>query len=99
MIMDIKEIIAMAIEADLLHIPQGHEDLPLQNPTFGTMLKLQKFAELTLKRASLSANEQDAELVKAAKAVVDRWHTPSWKDAPHTAEFINRLENALKDKP
>jgi hypothetical protein len=60
--MDIKEIIEMAIEADLLHIPKGHEDLPLQNPTFNTMLKLQKFAELTLKRASLSVNEQDVEL-------------------------------------
>jgi hypothetical protein len=126
--MDIKEIIEMAIEADLLHIPKGHEDLPLQNPTFNTMLKLQKFAELTLKRASeklpkidvdlvasvvsdysnsemmqLQANlsqaeAEKAELASAAKAVVDRWHTPAWKDAPHTAEFINRLENALKDK-
>jgi predicted DNA-binding ribbon-helix-helix protein len=56
-------------------------------------------AEMMQLQAKLSkAEAEKAELVKAAKAVVDRWHTPLWKEAPHTAEFINRLENALKDK-
>jgi hypothetical protein len=87
MIMDIKEIIEDAESVGFYRVAESE-----------ILKMLTKFAELTLKRASLSVNEQDAELVKAAKAVVDRWHTPLWKDAPHTAEFINRLENALKDK-
>ena len=37
-------------------------------------------------------------LVQLAKAVVDRWDTPLWKDVPHTAEYINELRNHLKDK-
>lgn len=36
-----------------------------------------------------------SELRQAAQAVVDRWDTPLWKDAPHTAEFIDRLRAAL----
>lgn len=35
------------------------------------------------------------QLIEAAKAVVDRWDTPLWKDAPATAESINALRNAL----
>jgi hypothetical protein len=34
-------------------------------------------------------------LREAAQAVVDRWDTPKWKDAPHTAEYINRLRREL----
>ena len=37
-------------------------------------------------------------LVQLAKALVDRWDTPLWKDVPHTAEYINELRNHLKDK-
>lgn len=37
-----------------------------------------------------------AELQQAAQAVVDRWDSPSWKDQPHTAEFINRLRHAIE---
>jgi hypothetical protein len=36
-----------------------------------------------------------AELIAAAKAVVERWDTPLWKDVPHTAEYINRLRAAI----
>ena len=36
-----------------------------------------------------------AELVAAAKAVIDRWDTPHWKDVPATAEYIARLRNAV----
>lgn len=35
-----------------------------------------------------------AELVRAADAVVERWHSRDWKQ-PHTAEFINRLAAAV----
>lgn len=40
-----------------------------------------------------------AGLEKAARAVVDRWDTPLWKDAPHTAVQINRLRDALATSP
>lgn len=37
------------------------------------------------------------QLIEAAQAVVDRWDTPLWKDAPATAESINALRNALSE--
>jgi DNA-binding transcriptional regulator YiaG len=37
----------------------------------------------------------DAELIEAAKAVVERWETPLWKDAPATAGYIYRLRDAI----
>lgn len=40
----------------------------------------------------------DEELIAAARAVVERWDTPHWKDVPATAVFINRLRNALCDR-
>jgi len=39
-----------------------------------------------------------SELRAAAQAVVDRWHSPLWKDLPHTGEFIKRLSDALEDQ-
>ena len=36
-------------------------------------------------------------LREAAQAVVDRWDTPLWKDAPATAEYINRLRALLPE--
>lgn len=35
----------------------------------------------------------------AAQKLIERWHTPKWKDAEHTAAFINTLEQALANKP
>ena len=43
----------------------------------------------------LRAQPDHSELVSAARAVVERWDTPLWKDAPATAGFINRLRDAL----
>lgn len=34
-------------------------------------------------------------LVKSAKALVDRWEAPFWKDAPHTGKFIRSLDDAI----
>ena len=34
-------------------------------------------------------------LRKSAHALVDRWETPFWKDAPHTGKFIRSLGDAL----
>ena len=35
------------------------------------------------------------ELIAAAQAVIERWDTPAWRDAPHTAIFINRMRAAI----
>lgn len=48
-------------------------------------------------RASTEAAEARYKpLVEAAQAVVDRWHSTDWK-APPTADFMNRLRDALAD--
>lgn len=36
-------------------------------------------------------------LLKAAKAVVERWDTPLWKDVPATARYINDLRAAITE--
>ncbi len=36
---------------------------------------------------------------EAAQAVIDRWDTPNWKDAPATAVVINRLRAAISALP
>lgn len=57
-----------------------------------------------LKIEGLSASEVEGnadliaaapELLAAAIAVIERWDSPSWKDIPHTAEFIARLRQAV----
>ena len=40
-------------------------------------------------------NRERNELIAAAQAVIDRWDTPLWKDAPATAEYIARLRKAV----
>lgn len=42
-----------------------------------------------------SIRDQLDRLVAAAKALVERWDTPFWKDTAHTGKFIRRLEDAL----
>lgn len=41
------------------------------------------------------AQAEKAELVRAARDLVNRWHTPKCEDAPHTGEFIAKLEALL----
>lgn len=48
---------------------------------------------LAAQPAPVSAQVSD-ELLSAADAVVERWHSKDWKQ-PHTAEFINRLSAAV----
>lgn len=45
----------------------------------------------------LQASNND--LREASQALIDRWDTPKWKDAEHTAIFINALRNALSATP
>lgn len=34
-------------------------------------------------------------LLNAARAVVERWDTPLWKDAPHTGNYIHSLRQSV----
>lgn len=43
--------------------------------------------------------EGERELIAAAQAVIERWDSPAWKDAPHTAIFINRMREAIAAAP
>ena len=53
------------------------------------------FDYINCELAALRAQPDHSELVTAARAVVERWETPLWKDAPATAGYINRLRDAL----
>jgi len=37
-----------------------------------------------------------SDLIAAARAVVERWETPAWKDAPATAGYIYALRDAVQ---
>ena len=42
-------------------------------------------------------HERDLEeLIAAAKAVIDRWETPFWKEAAHTGAYIAALRKAVE---
>ena len=43
-----------------------------------------------------SVQKENATLREAARAVIDRWETPLWKDAEPTAKAIYRLRDALE---
>ena len=38
-----------------------------------------------------------ASKVEAAKAVIERWDTPNWKDAGPTADVISRLRKSVDE--
>ena len=87
----------------------GCQRLNTNDPAYKAMSEVtdQAAAEIArlqdlLKDALANVNEitdvKNAEIERlrtAAQAVVDRWGTPLWKDAPATAGYINRLRDAL----
>lgn len=58
---------------------------------------LEQLEEARISNTELQANNND--LREASQALIDRWDTPKWKDAEHTAIFINALRNALSATP
>ncbi len=53
-------------------------------------------ADYEASRAAEPAGWIDVEeLLSAAQAVVARWDTPLWKDAPFKGDYINRLRKAI----
>ena len=65
-----------------------------EDAQFGTGRVTVDFAR-RLERQRDEAMSQRDRLIKAAKALVDRWETPSWKDVPHTEKFIRALDDAV----
>jgi hypothetical protein len=74
-------------------------DLVAMNDRLRTSLikALETLAEISVGRKidMQSRDREIEELREASQAVVDRWETPLWKDAPSTAGFIHRLRTLL----
>lgn len=74
---------------------------PLSAMTVEQVLKqLNVMAEETFSKVKpapeVPAEPVNARLLAAARAVVARWETPLWKDAPATAGFIYELRDAIE---
>lgn len=52
-----------------------------------------EIAKLTAERDELAKREHV--LREAGKALVERWDSPKWKDLPHTAIYIDEMQQAL----
>jgi hypothetical protein len=60
-------------------------------------LKEQLDAAIMLGKMQERRHERDLEeLIAAAKAVIDRWETPFWKEAAHTGAYIAALRKAVE---
>lgn len=86
---------AIKLAIDFLHCVDQRFDLAKEPHAPGVTMLDQFHAALAALRAQPDHSEQHLEMVAAARAVVERWDTPLWKDAPATAGFINRLRDAL----
>lgn len=69
---------------------------PYGPPGYGLPDFLRKSTVETIRSALTDDPERVEKLIEAARAVIARWDTPAWKDAPATAVFINELHAALK---
>ena len=60
-------------------------------------LQEQLDAAIMLGKMQERRHERDLEeLIAAAKAVIDRWETPFWKEAAHTGAYIAALRKAVE---
>ena len=60
-------------------------------------LQEQLDAAIMLGKLQERRHERDLEeLIAAAKAVIDRWETPFWKEAAHTGAYIAALRKAVE---
>lgn len=60
----------------------------------GMLIAAGQSAVIALRPIDEVIAERD-ELLAAAQSVIDRWDTPLWKDVPATAEYINKLREAV----
>ena len=75
----------------------NNDMLPISDEINGILIKYcSALAEITkLNNDNARLREENARLREAAQAVVDRWETPTWKDAEPTAAVIYRLRDIL----
>lgn len=61
-------------------------------------IKTYKQSDAILRNENYQLQEELARIKAAAQDVVERWHTPLWKDVPATAGYINALAKAIGEK-
>lgn len=66
------------------YCPEGHSDELTEYLPVGTKLY-----------AAPLQQDVNQQLIAKAKAVVERWDTPLWKDVPATSGYINELRAAI----
>ena len=77
---------------EMMHAPPGFTP-PMTTEKLKTAVRIHI---LDCPKHPIRETERELEdLIAAARAVVDRWDTPLWKDVPATAEYINRLRKLL----
>ena len=102
----VSELIAAVRHAPSPQISEKVELLPLPEP-YACLTKLQGGYETVFTAEQYRQGQRDAiaafrraaatvlaELIEAADATVERWHSRDWKQ-PHTAEFVARLSAAV----
>lgn len=81
-------------KTDLIPTPRTDAARSIQTlPQAMGYVPAEKMEEIERELAETRA--QRDRLVKAGKALVDRWETPFWKDVPATAKFIRSLADAI----
>lgn len=55
-------------------------------------------AAISKRKGGADGHDGEDALLAAARAVVQRWDSPKWKDEPHTAEYIDSLRAAIEAK-
>ena len=73
-------------------IERNHPDGFIDSQSYSQ--NLERVADRWYERLDSLERERD-QLLEAAKAVVARWETPSWKDTEPTAVVINKLRNVI----
>ena len=84
-----------------VRIAEAKTDAEMLRSQAAEIARLQDLLKDALANVNEITDAKNAEIERlrtAAQAVVDRWDTPPWKDAPATAIYINTLRNALEAK-
>lgn len=72
---------------DRIQMVRGEDDVSVSH-------ECEKAKAIIHREAAKERQRLDA-LMSAAKSVIERWDSPSWKDLPATADYIHKLRNAV----
>jgi hypothetical protein len=95
---DMNKVMKAAMTTDRERFEKAFPHLNLRPSTYLTASGEEEYGayETRLAYAVWCAAEAQYEgLLKAGRAVVERWETPSWKDAKPTAGFIYTMRDEL----